>query len=150
MRSLKIIVLLAFIAPLMVNAQCGRFTKKKCLPMLEEYLPNENFNNAVLMPGDEAEINMTFFAGQAYRLFVCNEPILGNVQYKVMDMNDKVVFDSETSELETFDFEVENTLKMKVQIIVPEGDVTHTLTPQGCVTVLLGHKDNSGSKESTP
>jgi len=149
MKALKILLLVAFVTPLALNAQCGRFTKKKCLPMLEEYLPNENFNSAILMPGDEAEINMTFFAGQAYRLFVCNEEILGDVQYKVLDLNDKVVFDSATTEDSTFDFEVASTVKMKVQISVPEGGATHNLTPQGCVTVLLGYKDNSAGS-TTP
>jgi len=150
MKSIKIILLLAFIAPLFLNAQCGRFTKKKCLPLLEDYLPNENFNSAVLMPGDEAEINMTFFAGQAYRLFVCSEEILGDVVYKVLDMNDKLVYDSSTSETTTFDFEVANTIKMKVQISVPKGKVTHDIPHQGCTTLLLGYKDNSGVKQSTP
>jgi len=144
MKSLKILVLLAFITPVIVNAQCGRFTKKKCLPKLEDYLPNENFNSAQLMSGDEAELNMTFFAGQAYRLFLCHEEILGDVVYKVLDMNDKVVYDSSTSETETFDFEVENTIKLKVQIKVPEGKETHGNIHQGCATLLLGYKDNSG------
>ncbi len=152
MKLLKVLFLLAFIAPFAANAQCGRFTKKKCLPMLDEYLPNENFNSAVFMPGDEAEINMTFFAGQSYRLYVCSEPILGDVQYKVLDLNDNVVFDSSASEAETFDFEVDNTVKMKVQITVPETESTHNLTPQGCTTILLGYKDNSESmkEETTP
>lgn len=142
MKTIKLLLIIGLIVPVLgANGQCRSFTKKKCLPLLDDYLPNENFNSAMLMPGDEAEINMTFFAGQSYRLLVCSQPILGDVVYKVKDMNDKVVYDSSTASSSAFDFDVENTVKMKVVITVPQDESTHNLTPQGCATVLLGYKD---------
>ena len=33
------------------DAQCRTFTKKRCLPQLEDYVQNDNYNTAVLIPG---------------------------------------------------------------------------------------------------
>ena len=72
--------------------QCRSFVKKNCMPDLGSYTPNETFNSAVLIPGDEAELNMTFYAGQEYRMFVCNDEIIGDVNYRVLDADKKEVF----------------------------------------------------------
>ncbi len=64
MERKVIIVMLAMILPVLAFSQCRRLTKVKCLPALGEYIPNDNFNSAVLIPGDEAELMMTFRSGR--------------------------------------------------------------------------------------
>ncbi|HQZ43194.1 MAG TPA: hypothetical protein PK735_09930, partial [Flavobacteriales bacterium] len=66
-------------------AQCRSFAKNKCLPELAPYQFNETFNGAQLSPGDEAEVNLTFYSGQEYRVMVCAHPILGEVNWKIVD-----------------------------------------------------------------
>ena len=63
MERKLIIIMLAVILPSLAFSQCRRFTKVKCMPALGDYIPNDNFNSAVLVPGDEAELMMTFYAG---------------------------------------------------------------------------------------
>ncbi len=74
-----------------VQAQCRSFAKNKCVPQLAPYKFNESFNAAQLSPGEEAEVNLTFFSGQEYRVMVCAHPILGEVNWKLVDPNNKIV-----------------------------------------------------------
>ncbi len=72
------------------QAQCKAFAKNKCVPELAPYKFNENFNAAQLSPGDEAEVALTFYSGQEYRVAVCVHPILGEVNWKLVDENNKI------------------------------------------------------------
>lgn len=135
--------MLAVMLPMMAFSQCKRFTKIKCMPALGEYIPNDNFNSAVLIPGDEAELNMTFYAGQDYRVMVCYEDILGELNYKVVNADGESVFDSETSDKEHLDFSVANTQQLKMVITVPPRDNLNQLVHEGCATVMVGYKENS-------
>ena len=58
------------------------------------YIQNDNYNSAILIPGDEAQLMLTFLAGQEYRLLVCSHPVLGDVTYEIFDANGKRLFDS--------------------------------------------------------
>ena len=84
----------------MADAQCRSFAKNKCMPQLEPYKFNETFNAAQLSPGEEAEVNITFYSGQEYRLIVCAHPILGDVNWKLVDAGNRIVFESLADEPE--------------------------------------------------
>ncbi|HKL03478.1 MAG TPA: hypothetical protein VJ911_07365, partial [Cryomorphaceae bacterium] len=55
--------------------QCRNFVKKNCGTAMNGYVPAENFNAAKLLPGDIAEVRMTFYGGEDYRILVCGAPI---------------------------------------------------------------------------
>jgi hypothetical protein len=143
MKFLKIILPILLILPLMSSAQCRSFTKKKCLPELEGYAQNDNFNSAVLIPGDEAELLLTFYAGKEYRLLVCAHPVLGKVEFEVLDTDDEVIYnsDDEVEDEHLFDFKVASTQQLIVRIRVPEAESPSTLIHEGCVSVMIGSKE---------
>ena len=143
MERKLIFIMLAVILPTMAFSQCRRFTKLKCIPALGEYIPNDNFNSAVLIPGDEAELSMTFYAGQEYRVMVCGEEILGELTYKILNSDGESVFDSETSEVNHLDFSVANTQQLKMILKVPPRENPNQLIHEGCATVMVGYKENS-------
>lgn len=136
-------VVAAMALPLASTAQCRSFAKNKCIPALAPYKFNETFNAAQLAPGEEAEVELTFYSGQEYRLLVCTHPILGAVNWKLMDATGKSLFESPAdAPKESFDFKVATTQKLVVHIDVPGGkrDGNNLLTV-GCVGILVGFKE---------
>lgn len=122
------------------QAQCRSFTKRNCMTQLDGYMQNDNYNSAILIPGDEAELMLTFLAGQDYRLVVCSHPILGDIQFKILDASGAQLYDSEqaSEERDYVDFQVQTTQQLLVQIAVPPSDAA--ILHEGCVTVLVGSK----------
>lgn len=141
MRNLSLIILLSLLIPIGMNGQCRGFTKKTCRPQIEPYIHNGQMNSAVLFPGDSADIMLTFYSGQQYRLVICAEEQLGEVTYKVSDIDRNVVFDSEKSDGAAFDFKVESTQQLVVSVNVPDSENTHDIDFQGCVAILVGFKN---------
>lgn len=145
MKFLKVFLPLLLMLPLMANAQCRSFTKKKCLPELEGYVQNDNFNSAVLIPGDEAELLLTFYADKQYRLLVCGHPILGDLEFEVLDTDEEVIYsnkDADDASMNKFDFKVATTQQLIVRIRVPEPEQASTLIHEGCVSVMVGSKES--------
>lgn len=145
MKFLKVLLPLLLLIPLVSNAQCRSFTKKKCLPQLEGYVQNDNFNSAVLIPGDEAELLLTFYGGKEYRLLVCGHPILGDLEFEVLDTDEEVIYtnvDATDDKGKTmFDFKVASTQQLFVRIKVPEAENASTLIHEGCVSIMVGSKE---------
>lgn len=136
-------VLLIAALPAVSNAQCRSFAKRKCMPAMAPYKFNETFNAAQLAPGEEAQVDLTFYSGQEYRLLVCAHPILGSVNWQLLDANGKVLFES-TPDLpkESFDFKVATTQKLTVHIDVPPDDAAgNNMLRVGCVGILVGYKE---------
>lgn len=145
MKFLKIILPLLLMLPLASNAQCRSFTKKRCLPQLEGYIQNDNFNSAVLIPGDEAELLLTFYAGKEYRLLVCGHPVLGDLQFEVLDTDEQLIYSNDGKEGDaqsSFDFKVAATQQLIVRIRVPDTESPSTLLHEGCVSVMVGSKES--------
>jgi hypothetical protein len=126
------------------SAQCKSYTKKHCLPSLSPYIHNGQLTSAVLNPGDAADIDMTFNAGIEYRVLVCNQEQIGNVQFKILDQSRKVLYESDPKETNpSWDFKVENTQQLIVQLSVPKiekSNQRNNLVPNGCVALLVGFK----------
>jgi hypothetical protein len=139
--TIALITFLLF--PLVGSSQCRSYTKKKCRPALAPYQHNGQLNNAVLVPGDKAEIMLTFYSGQEYRVSVCYMPILGDVAFKVKDTDKNLIFDSTKNENDYFDFKVAATQQLVVEIKVPDSEKANEIVPQGCVSVLVGFKGDS-------
>ena len=123
------------------QAQCKAFAKNKCAPEMAPYKFNENFNAAQLAPGDEAEVALTFYSGQEYRVAVCVHPILGEVNWKLVDDNNKIVFESLADEPKRFfDLKAASTTQLRCVVWVPtkgKTDMVHV----GCVAIMQGFKE---------
>jgi hypothetical protein len=140
MKILRIFLPLVLMMPLISDAQCRAFTKNQCLPMLEGYVQNDNYNSAMLVPGDDAELLMTFYGDKEYRLVVCSHPILGSVDFEITDTGGESIFKGNTAATTTFDFKMANTQQLIVKLKVPEqggGMIAH----EGCVSVMAGSKE---------
>jgi len=144
MKYFKIILPLFLLIPFLGSSQCRSFTKKKCLPELDGYVQNDNFNSAVLIPGDEAELLLTFYADKDYRLLVCGHPVLGELEFEILDTDDELIYTNKDSEeVETmFDFKVASTQQLIVRIRVPEANGSGSLIHEGCVSVMIGSKES--------
>lgn len=129
--------------PLASQAQCRSFAKNKCMPSMAPYKFNETFNAAQLAPGEEAQVDLTFYSGQEYRLLVCAHPILGNLNWQLKDASGQSIFESHADNpVDHFDFKVATTQKLQVHIDVPSsGTDGNNLLKVGCVGILVGYKE---------
>ena len=141
MKNLSLLFLLSILIPIGISGQCRGFTKKTGRPLVEPYIHNGQMNSAVLFPGDSAEIMLTFYSEQQYRLVICAEEQLGDVSYQVSDIERNLIFDSKNSNSKVFDFKVESSQQLIIAVAVPESDNTHDLKYQGCVAVLVDFKN---------
>lgn len=128
--------------PAVAHAQCRSFAKNKCMPAMAPYKFNETFNAAQLAPGEDAQVDLTFYSGQEYRLLVCSHPILGQVNWQLSDASGKALFESTANDpKDHFDFKVATTQKLTVHIDVPAADKGgNNMLTVGCVSILLGYK----------
>lgn len=123
------------------QAQCKSFAKNKCVPGLAPYKFNETFNGAQLSPGDEAEVALTFYSGQEYRVMVCAQAILGEVNWKLVDENNKIVFESLADEPKHhFDLKAAGTTQLRCVVWVPARAKTEYVH-LGCVAIMVGFKE---------
>ncbi|MCW3103263.1 MAG: hypothetical protein JWO09_1703 [Bacteroidetes bacterium] len=123
------------------TSQCTTFVKKKCMPKIQPFTHNGQVNTSTLSAGQNSEYNFTFYAGQAYRILVGAEPVLGEVSFRVLDQSRKVVFDSKENDSPDFwDFKMKNTQQLIVQVTIPASASSSSTPPSGCVSVLVGFK----------
>lgn len=145
MKHLSSLIAVLFLAalPSISSAQCRSFAKNKCMPAMAPYKFNETFNAAQLAPGEEATVDLTFYSGQEYRLLVCAHPILGQVNWKLLDASGNSLFESKADDPKgSFDFKVATTQKLTVQIDVPAADKGgNDMLKVGCVNILVGYKE---------
>ncbi|MBL4593340.1 MAG: hypothetical protein JKX68_05925 [Flavobacteriales bacterium] len=139
------VILASFVFTIDADAQCKRYTKKYCLPSLSPYMHNGQLTSAVFNPGDSADVVMTFNAGKEYRILICNQEQIGNVQFKILDKSRKVLYKSDPEEPNSYwDFKVTNTQQLIIQLTVPPMEKTNqknNLVPNGCVALLVGFKE---------
>ncbi len=128
-----------------VNAQCKRYTKRNCLPSLAPYMHNGQLTSAYMVPGDSAEVLMTFNSGKKYRILICSQELIGKVQFRVLDKKRKMLYKSDENETNpSWDFKVENTQQFIIQITIPKQEITNqknNLVQNGCVALLIGFKN---------
>ena len=123
-------------------AQCKKFTKQECLPNLKPYTYNGQLNSAILAEGDVAELLLTFHKGQKYRITVCNQEIIGDVQFKIFDTKKNLIFDKSKHTGQSYwDFMSNSTQQLIIQVTVPEEKPKNEIIKTGCVTILVGFLD---------
>ncbi|MGE0560288.1 MAG: hypothetical protein AB7O47_00590 [Flavobacteriales bacterium] len=129
--------------------QCTSFTKKQGFPVLSPFIHNGQITSTKFMPGDEADIEMTFNAGSDYRVLVVFQEVLGNVTFQIKDKTGKILFTSKDGDTTPFwDFRVNTTQQLMVSVLVPKMDEkTNKILPQGCISVLIGFKPQENSSK---
>ena len=139
MKNIQIILSLAGLLVFSSGySQCKSFVSNNCSDAMGEYIPTENFNGAKLSPGDMAEVKMTFYADQKYRLLICSHAMIGDVDFQVLDNSGMTLYNNtEDNQSNYFDFSLEGTQELTVKLKVSP-DKKSVLNPQGCVAILVG------------
>ena len=149
-KIFKIGVAILFIA-ISINgfSQCKNFTKKEGFPALAPFTHNGQLTTAKFIPGDEAELEMTFNGGNDYRVLIASQEMLGDVELKVLDKTRKVLFTSNPGDTNPhWDFRVKNTQQLIIQVKVAEmGEVTNNIVPEGCISILTGFRDSAAAEK---
>jgi hypothetical protein len=132
------IVLLSFTV---TYSQCKGFAKKQ-IPKLAPFIHNGQINSSILLSGDNAELTLTFYAGQTYRILVSAQETLGKVYFIMRDARKKQLFNSKEQggDVDYWDFTVESTQQLTIEVVVPESESPTGIVPSGCVSILVGFK----------
>jgi len=105
-----------------IHAQCKSFVKSNCLPQLTPFIHDGNYQAVIMSEGEDAEIFKTVFAGQQYRLIICTENALPNVEFVVTDNRRTILFDNRKSDnVKMWDFKSKVSQQIKVTIRIPKG-----------------------------
>ena len=124
-----------------VFGQCKSFTKNECKPKLSPYIYNGQLNSAVLNEGDIAELMITFYSNQDYRIVVCAAEEFGGVEFKLKDVNDQELFTNTDHDMVDFwDFHTKSTQQLMIEVSIPQTS-TGDLYKSGCVSILVGFLD---------
>ncbi|MFA9371055.1 MAG: hypothetical protein ACERIH_05045 [Labilibaculum antarcticum] len=140
--TIKTILLIFYLTalPAILFAQCNEYTKNECIPQLTPYTFNGQINNAVLSEGETAELQLTFYKDQEYRILVEGENNLGKIQFQLFDTDYNLLYDnSEEDHTNLWDFMVENTDDFIIRIVIPE-DQQKNKVESGCVSILIGFR----------
>lgn len=144
MRLFKIIpvVALLFFAGVNANAQCKAFAKKVCLPELGTYTHDGNYHAAILVEGEEAELYKTFYSDMEYRMAICGEDKLPNVEFRVVDANKNVLYTNlnDGKYSKTWDFKLQSSQQLKVIVKVSSFNKPGDTPASGCVAIMFGFK----------
>jgi len=141
-----LLTLLFLLSVHLVSAQCMNFAKNVGKPNLGNYLHDGNYNATTLAEGEKAELFKTFFSGQKYRMAISKVEQLPNIHLRLLDKEGTVLFDNANHDyLLVWDFEVESTRMLVVEINVLEENAESEELIAGCVSVLFGI--DSGKKK---
>ncbi|GAB4302193.1 MAG: hypothetical protein Kow0068_24990 [Marinilabiliales bacterium] len=124
------------------NAQCKTFTKKNCLTVLEPYVFDGQLNTAILTEGDVAELLLTLYGGQNYRILVCGQDVLGKIEFNLYDTNRNLIYSNKDHDyINYWDFKSNSTQQLIVQVVIPKNDEVDDMMNNGCVSILKGFKE---------
>ena len=141
----KILFLIAIIFSLQttVFGQCKTFTKNECKPKLGSYIYNGQLNSAMLNEGDIAELMITFYSNQDYRIVVCGAEELGNINFVLKDASGNVLYTNADHDMvDHWDFHTKSTQQLSIEVSVPITSEKE-LYKSGCVSILVGFLDNN-------
>ena len=124
-----------------VDAQCKAFAKKVCLPELGAYTHDGNYHAAVLVEGEEAELYKTFYSDMEYRVAICGEDKLPNVEFKVLDASKNVLYSNKDANFaKTWDFRLQSSQQLKLVVKVSSFNQAGNTPASGCVAIMFGFK----------
>ncbi len=140
---LKLTFSVIFIAAIQLAFGQCRNIAKKCLPDMVPFIYTGQLNSVEMAEGETAELGMTFYSGQDYRIIICGSSVLGDLIFNILDKDRKPIFaNKDHKNAQAWDFKVNSTEEYTVEIIVP-ANKTYKVAPisnMGCVAVLIGFK----------
>lgn len=140
-RIIPILALFLIAITVNVNAQCKAFAKKVCLPELGAYTHDGNYHAAILVEGEEAELYKTFYSDMDYRVAICGEDKLPNVEFKVLDANKNVLYSNKDANYsKTWDFKLQSSQQLKLVVKVSSFNKPGDTPASGCVAIMFGFK----------
>jgi hypothetical protein len=140
-RIIPILALLIFATTINTDAQCKAFAKKICIPELGAYTHDGNYHAAVLVEGEEAELYKTFYSDMEYRVAICGEDKLPEVEFKVLDANKNVLYSNKDANYaKTWDFKLQSSQQLKLVIKVNTFNKPGDTPASGCVAIMFGFK----------
>jgi hypothetical protein len=140
-RIIPILTLLLVTVSLNLNAQCKAFAKKVVIPELGAYTHDGNYHAAVLVEGEEAELYKTFYSDMEYRVSICGDEKLPEVEFKVLDANKNVLYSNKDANYaKTWDFKLQSSQQLKVVVKVNSVNKPGETPASGCVAIMFGFK----------
>jgi len=142
-KILPILTLLLLGNALNADAQCKAFARKVCLPELASYTHDGNYHAAILVEGEEAELYKTFYSDMEYRVAICGEEKLPDVEFKILDSNKNVLYtnkDKNGKYARTWDFKLQSSQQLKLVIKVTSFNKAGETPASGCVSIMFGFK----------
>ena len=119
--------------------QCNGFAKKS-LSKLKPYLNTQQVFGTVLLNGDKTQVSSTFYFGDEYRLLISADDKLGKIQLNVKDANGVVVYSTKAYGSIMWDFNVESTQDLTLEVVTPEAAAGQATDNSGCVAIIVGFK----------
>lgn len=124
-----------------VFGQCKTFTKNECKPRLSPYIYNGQLNSAMLNEGDIAELMLTFYSNQNYRIVVCGADELEDINFVLKDIDGNVLYTNADHDfIDHWDFHTKATQQLSIEVSVPVTSKGE-LYKSGCVSILVGFLD---------
>ena len=140
-RIIPVIAVLLTLTAFNAGAQCKSFAKKVCLPELGTYTHDGNYHAAVLVEGEEAELYKTFYSDMDYRVAVCGDEKLTNIEFRVLDANKNVLYSNKDANYaRTWDFKLQSSQQLKIVIKVNSQNKQGEAPANGCVAIMFGFK----------
>ncbi len=140
-RIIPVLALFIFISTVNTGAQCKAFAKKVCLPELGTYTHDGNYHAAILVEGEEAELYKTFYSDMDYRVAICGEDKLPNVEFRILDANKNVLYSNKDANYATtWDFKLQSSQQLKIVIKVNSFNKPGETPASGCVSIMFGFK----------
>jgi hypothetical protein len=138
LKALLVIVAVISFTNLSFGQSCRTYAKKECRPAMAPYIHNGQLNSAILFPGDKADILLTFYSGQKYRILVCAQEQLKGMTFRILDVDRNEIYNSKTKKANIFDFKVASTQQLIVEVTIPEAKSANGIESQGCVSIMVG------------
>ena len=139
-RIIPILALL-FFTSVIVDAQCKAFAKRDCLPLLESYIHDGNYHAATLVAGEEAELYKTFYSDMDYRVAICGENSLPNIEFLIIDANRNILYSNkDNNNSKTWDFKLQSSQQLRLVIKIGTPRQPASTPASGCVSIMFGFK----------
>lgn len=134
---LKLFLIASFVLGFVMDgfAQCEDFNEKACDDRLAPFTNYGNYISTELSSGEYAELNMTFYADQEYRIAICGLEQQDDLEFRVYDNNRNLLFKNEDDNYTRYwTFKLENSQQLVIAVILPEKEKVVS----GCVAILKG------------
>lgn len=139
MKSILRILVLVLVCNTAGFAQCNGFAKKS-ISKLKPYLNTQQVFGTVLLNGDKTQVSSTFYFGDEYRLLISADEKLGKIQLNVRDVDGKVVYTTKAYGSIMWDFNVESTQDLTLEVVTPPAAEGQSEDKSGCVSIVVGFK----------